>query len=103
RPGAADAFRAFYRMEELRASVGGCFADIEVLMGPTVPAAYTVAEVEGDPVRLNSNLGTYTNFVNLFDLAGLAVPATIADDGTPFGVTFLAPAGQDALLASVGR
>ena len=103
KPSAADAFRAFYRMEELRASARACFADIDVLMVPTVPAAYTVAEVEADPVRLNSNLGTYTNFVNLLDLAGLAVPATIADDGTPFGVTFLAPAGQDELLASVGR
>src|SRR5262249_5811336 len=95
KPSAADAFRAFYRMEELRASARACFADIDVLMVPTVPAAYTVAEVEGDPIRLNSNLGTYTNFVNLLDLAGLAVPAAMADDGTPFGVTFLAPAGQD--------
>jgi allophanate hydrolase len=103
KPSAADAFRAFYRMEELRAAARTCFADIDVLMVPTVPAAYTVAEVEADPVQLNSNLGTYTNFVNLLDLAGLAVPAAIADDGTPFGVTFLAPAGQDALLASVGR
>jgi len=103
KPSAADAFRAFYRLEELRAASGACFADIDVLMVPTVPAAYTVAEVEADPVRLNSNLGTYTNFVNLLDLAGLALPAVIASDGTPFGVTFLAPAGRDALLASVGR
>jgi allophanate hydrolase len=54
-------------------------------------------------VRLNSNLGTYTNFANLLDLAGLAVPATLSSDGTPFGVTFFAPAGRDAQLASLGR
>ena len=72
-------------------------------MVPTMPAAYTVAELKADPIRLNSNLGTYTNFVNLLDLAGLSVPASFAPDGTPFGVTFLAPAGHDALLASIGR
>ena len=103
KPSAVDTFRAFYRLAELRQRARACFADIDVLMVPTAPAAYTIAEVEADPVRLNSNLGTYTNFVNLLDLAGLAVPAAIADDGTPFGVTFLAPAGQDALLASIGR
>ena len=103
KPSAVDTFRAFYRLAELRQRARACFADIDVLMVPTAPAGYTIGEVEADPVRLNSNLGTYTNFVNLLDLAGLAVPAAIADDGTPFGVTFLAPAGQDALLASIGR
>src|SRR5262249_27562 len=103
RPSAADAFRAFYRLAELRDAARACFQQINMLMVPTTPAAYTVAEIEADPVRLNSNLGTYTNFVNLLDLAGIAVPAVIAADGTPFGVTFLAPRGQDALLASIAR
>jgi allophanate hydrolase len=103
KPSAADAFRAFYRLDELRARAFAHFAHADVLMVPTAPAAYTVSEIEADPVRLNSNLGTYTNFVNLLDLAGIAVPAALADDGTPFGVTFLAPSRQDALLASVGR
>jgi allophanate hydrolase len=103
KPSAADAFRAFYRLDELRARAFAHFANVDVLMVPTAPAAYTVPEIEADPVRLNSNLGTYTNFVNLLDLAGIAVPAALADDGTPFGVTFLAPSRQDALLASIGR
>jgi allophanate hydrolase len=103
KPSAADAFRAFYRLDELRVRAFAHFANVDVLMVPTTPAAYTVPEIEADPVRLNSNLGTYTNFVNLLDLAGIAVPAVLADDGTPFGVTFLAPARQDALLASIGR
>jgi allophanate hydrolase len=72
-------------------------------MVPTAPAAYTVAELAASPVELNSNLGTYTNCVNLLDLCGFAVPVTFAADGTPFGVTFVAPAGQDASLASLGR
>jgi allophanate hydrolase len=103
KPSAADAFRAFYRLGELRNAARACLQQLDALMVPTAPAAYTVAEIEADPMRLNSNLGTYTNFVNLLDLAGIAVPAVIAADGTPFGVTFLAPAGQDALLASIAR
>ncbi len=56
-----------------------------------------------NPIELNSRLGTYTNFVNLLDLCGLAIPAEMRDDGIPFGITLLAPAGHDALLASIGR
>jgi len=103
KPSAVDAFRAFYRLAELRAKAQAALARIDALMVPTAPAAYTVVEIKADPIRLNSNLGTYTNFVNLLDLAGLSVPATLASDGTPFGVTFLSPAGHDVLLASIGR
>jgi len=100
---AAGMFRAFYRLAELRAAAQRVLATLDVLMVPTVPLAPTIDEVLADPVGLNSRLGTYTNFVNLLDLAAVAVPAAIAEDGTPFGVTFLARAGQDAELASVAR
>jgi allophanate hydrolase len=62
-----------------------------------------VQQVLADPIQLNSRLGTYTNFVNLLDLCGLAIPAAMRGDGAPSGVTLLAPAGQDAFLASIGR
>jgi allophanate hydrolase len=68
---------------------------------PTVPTVYTVAQVLADPIGLNSRLGTYTNFVNLLDLCALAVPASM--QATPFGITLLAQAGNDATLASLGR
>jgi allophanate hydrolase len=61
-----------------------------------------VAEVEADPIGTNSRLGTYTNFVNLLDLAGFATPVSLGSDGTAYGVTLLAPAGRDAYLASLG-
>jgi allophanate hydrolase len=70
---------------------------------PTAPTSYTVEQVRADPIGLNSRLGTYTNFVNLLDLCGLAVPASMRPDGTPFGVTLLALAGRDAALAAIGR
>ena len=100
---AADAFRGLYRLRELKRRAEDALSRVDAIMVPTAPAAYMTAEIEKDPIALNSNLGTYTNFANLLDLAALAVPAAIAEDNTPFGVTFLAPAGRDAWLASFGR
>ena len=76
--------------------------DIDLLALPTTPTIYRIAEMRGAPIALNSNLGLYTNFVNLLDLCGLAVPAAMRADGVPSGITLLAPAGNDAMLASVG-
>jgi allophanate hydrolase len=100
---AADAFAAFYQLEELKRVRDHIFRSIDVLVLPTAPTIYTVAEVLADPVQLNGRLGTYTNFVNLLDLCGLAVPASIGGDGRPFGITLLALAGEDAALAAIGR
>jgi allophanate hydrolase len=103
RPSAVDAFTAFYRLEELRRARDHVFRGIEGLVLPTMPTVYTVDQVLADPVQLNSRLGTYTNFVNLLDLCGLAVPASMRSDGAPSGITLLAPAGRDGALASIGR
>jgi allophanate hydrolase len=100
---AADTFAALYRLQALRTSAERAFADIDALMLPTAPTAYTTAQVLANPYELNSRLGTYTNFVNLLDLCGLALPAAMRADGIPFGITLLAPAGHDAQLASIGR
>ena len=100
---AANAFAAFYRLEELRRTAERVFNTIDMLAVPTAPAAYTVEQVLDDPIKLNSNLGTYTNFVNLLDLCGIAVPASVTANGVPFGITLLAPGGQDAKTASLGR
>ncbi|GAB4069968.1 allophanate hydrolase [Ancylobacter sonchi] len=98
---AVEAFRAHYRRVELaaraRASLDGC----DALMVPTMPTVYTVEEMLADPVRLNSNLGIYTNFVNLLDMCGIAVPSGMRPDGAPVGVTLLAGAGRDAQLAAI--
>ncbi len=103
RPSAVDTFAAFYKLEELRRVRDVTFRSVDALLLPTAPTAYTVKQVLADPIQLNSRLGTYTNFVNLLDLCGLAVPASMRDDGIPFGVTLLAPGGHDGLLASIGR
>lgn len=75
--------------------------DVDVLLLPTLPATFTVDEMLADPITRNSVLGRFTTFVNLLDLAALAVPAGHTDTGRPFGVTLVGPAAADALLAGV--
>ncbi|MCA6124753.1 allophanate hydrolase [Bradyrhizobium sp. WSM 1704] len=103
RPTAADTFAALYRLEALRRVSERTFAQLDAIVLPTAPTVYSTADVLANPIELNSRLGTYTNFVNLLDLCGLALPAAMRPDGTPFGITLLAPAGCDAALASIGR
>ena len=104
RPTAMDAFAAFYKLERLRRVSDYIFANqIDALALPTAPTTYTVKQVLADPIQLNSRLGTYTNFVNLLDLCGLALPASLTSKGLPFGITLLGPGGQDARLADIGR
>ena len=100
---AADAFAAFYQLDDLRRVRDHTFRSIDAMVLPTAPTIYSVEQVQADPIALNSRLGTYTNFVNLLDMCGLAVPSAMRPDGTPFGVTLLAPAHDDIALAAVGR
>ncbi|MEH2565507.1 allophanate hydrolase [Bradyrhizobium sp. AZCC 2289] len=100
---AADTFAALYRLQALRRVAERAFTSLDAVVLPTAPTAYSTAQVLAHPVELNSRLGTYTNFVNLLDLCGLALPAAMRPDGIPFGITLLAPAGHDAQLASIGR
>ena len=100
---AADTFVALYRLQALRSVAARTLAELDAMVLPTAPTAYTTEQVLANPIELNSRLGTYTNFVNLLDLCGLALPAAMRADGIPFGITLLAPAGRDAFLASIGR
>jgi len=106
-PGAAlratETFEAFYRLEALRKLAAETFADIDALALPTAPTTYSLRQIVDEPIVFNSRLGTYTNFANLLGLCGVAVPAALRTDGTPFGITLLAPAGADALAATIAR
>jgi allophanate hydrolase len=98
---AADAFRGIYRLAELRRLADPVLDSLDMLCVPTIPTFYTVADLQADPIGPNSRLGTYTNFVNLMDLCGLAVPTAPRADGRPGSVTLLARAGRDAALAAL--
>jgi allophanate hydrolase len=99
---ASDGFAAQYRLEELRRRVEPVWESIDVLVTPTAGTIYTIEEVNADPIRLNTNLGYYTNFMNLLDLAAVAVPAGFQKNGLPFGVTLVAPAFADEALCALG-
>lgn len=100
---ATDAYRAEYRRAELTRTIQMQMAAVDALLVPTAPRLPTIADVEADPVVVNSQLGTWTNFVNLADCSALALPAGFREDGLPFGITLIAPAWQDAALAEFGK
>lgn len=101
---AVDAFQAEYRLRALRQDSEREWQRIDVMVVPSAPTIYTHGEIAADPVRLNTNLGYYTNFVNLLDQAAVATPGGFRSDGLPFGITFIGPAFTDeALLALADR
>jgi allophanate hydrolase len=99
---AADAFAGLYSLAALRQAADAVWNRVDVLAVPTYPRPQTCAAVLADPLGPNSELGTYTNFVNLLDWCALAVPGRPRADGFPAGITLLAPRGSDGLLAALG-
>jgi allophanate hydrolase len=100
---AVDAFNGQYRLAALRRQAEQALANVDFMLVPTTPTMPTIAAVEADPVRRNSQLGHYTNFVNFFDMAALAVPAMPRADGLPAGVTLIGPCGADQRLAAAAE
>jgi allophanate hydrolase len=99
---AIDAFNGQYRLAELTRATLPTWEQADVLLLPTTPTIYRVDDVVAKPILLNSRLGTYTNFVNLLDLCALALPAGFRPDGLPQGMTLMAPAWSDRMLAGLG-
>jgi allophanate hydrolase len=100
---AVESFRALYRLAELKRQTDTLMAQVDALLVPSAPGIYTREEVAGEPVKLNNQLGTYTNFVNLLDLCALALPAGLREDGLPAGITLIAPAWHDRALLEFGH
>jgi allophanate hydrolase len=98
KPLAADAFAAQYQLRSLQQACAPVWDAVDCIVTPTAGTIYTRAEMRADPIRLNSNLGLYTNFMNLLDYAAIAVPSGFRQDGLPLGVTLFAPAHQDVPL-----
>jgi allophanate hydrolase len=103
-PSAAMAFSAQYKLQALRRSTERVWHDIDILLTPTAATIYRISDIEANPIQLNTNLGYYTNFMNLLGLAGVAVPAGFTRQGLPFGVTLVGQAWSDyELLALASR
>jgi allophanate hydrolase len=99
---AVAAFKAQYRLMELKRRSQSVWDSIDVLMTPTAGTIFTVEEIQADPINLNSRLGYYTNFVNLLDLAAVAVPAGFRSDDLPFGITLIGARATDRALLGLG-
>lgn len=99
---ASDTFRAQYRLAQFKRAAEVLMSSVDALFVPTAPTHYRIDVLVNDPVRLNSNLGKYTNFVNLLDWSALALPAGFRADGLPFGMTLIGPAWSEVALAKFG-
>jgi allophanate hydrolase len=100
---AADLYEAQAKLQMFARQAAPMWNGIDVLLVPTAPTHYTIAQMQADPVGLNRNLGAYTNFVNLLDYAALSVPSSLRPDGLPFGITLIGPCGSDWQLAQLGQ
>ena len=89
---------AQYRLKALKRRCDAVWQDVDLILTPTAGYHPTIAAVEADPIRINTDLGYYANFMNLLDYSAVAVPAAIRPDGLPFGITLFAPAHQDLPL-----
>lgn len=100
---AADLFRAQHRLAQLRREADLLWQQVEALLLPTLPRPYRIAEIEAEPLRCNSHLGSYTNFVNLLGLCAIAIPVGFLPSGVPYGVSLIAPAWSEARLCRIAE
>lgn len=98
---AITTFKKQYELEDLKKKTQEIWREIDVLVVPTTPNCPTINAVAEEPILRNSELGTYTNFVNLLGLCAIAIPASISDSGLPFGITLIAPNGFDHALVKL--
>lgn len=102
-PKASSLFKAQYRLNALKAQCEAQLAPLDCLLTPTAGRCFSIADMLAEPIARNSDLGYYTNFMNLLDMASIAVPTAMADNGLPFGVTLVGPAFTDRALLSLGK
>lgn len=95
---AADAFNGFYQLRRIKQEADQIWANVDCLLTPTAGTIYSIQAMQQDPIRLNTDLSYYTNFMNLLDYAAVAVPAGFQRNGLPFGITLAAPPHQDEPL-----
>lgn len=100
---ASDAFEAFHRLERLRTDTEAVFEEIDALVVPTIPTVYTIEDEQLNPLEINSELGTYTNFVNLLDLSAVSVPTGTYTVGPTFSVSVIGEAFDDRRIAAIAE
>ncbi|WP_419767485.1 allophanate hydrolase [Arcobacter sp.] len=100
---ASDVYRDIYRFNELKKEIEPVLEQFDILCLPSMPRVASVKEIEDDPIKANSRLGIYTNFVNLLDLSAIAIPVNKREDGFAGGVTIIANAFEELMLAKFAK
>lgn len=98
---AVDTFDAMYKLQSLKQKADAILAEVDFVATPTAGTHYRTIEIEEDPIKLNSNLGYYTNFMNLLDLSAIAVPTGFTNKSLPFGITLFSDAFHDEKLLTI--
>jgi len=102
-PKATDLFKAEYRLHELKQACDKQLASVDCLLTPTAGKCFTIEEMLAEPVKHNSELGQYTNFMNLLDYSAVAIPTQIAENDLPFGVTLVGDVFNDRRILSIAN
>jgi allophanate hydrolase len=100
---AVEAFEASYRLADLARAAEAMWDEVDLIALPTAPTSYRTAEMLAAPIALNASLGAYTNFVNLLDMAAIAVPTGQYQSGVGFGITLMGPSGTDRSLIEAAK
>ncbi|WP_461480527.1 allophanate hydrolase [Porticoccus sp.] len=102
-PKATELFRAQYRLEALKRICVATLEQLDCLLTPTAGRLFSVDEMLAEPILHNSQLGYYTNFMNLLDMTSVAVPTAFTASGLPFGITLVGNAFSDRALLSIAN
>ena len=100
---AINYFESEYILKTNRKKVDKLFEEFDFILTPTTGTIYKISEVNENPIELNTNLGYYTNFMNLLDLSAIALPAGFRKDGLPFGVTIIADNFEEEKLLDISN
>ena len=92
-------FKATYALQDLKRRADAELHRVDCIVTPTAGKLYTIEEMLANPIQLNTELGTYTNFMNLLDYSAIALPAGFTSNGLPFGITLFGEAWSDQQLA----
>ena len=100
---AVELCRAHYRLMSLRRQSEAAWLKAEVLLLPTAPRCYSLAEEASDPFALPASLGHYCAFANLLGATVVQVPSGFDCAGLPFGVSIVAPSYRDGWVSSLAE
>ena len=100
---AKDTFKAMYKLQDLKCQADQEMQAVDCILTPTTGGIHSIDDVLAEPIKRNSELGYYTNFMNLLDYAAVALPADNPVSQIPCGITFFASHSKDRELLKIAQ